>query len=78
MLFIARRDTGHWENLVLYFKESKKVEIIVNKGGPQIGLSAVIGSPRSPKSTHRVHTFTIESLLHDLHVIFGIFKIGGH
>ena len=50
----------------------------LHKGGPQIGLSAVIGSPRSPQSTYRVHTLTIESLLHDLHVIFGIFKIGGH
>ena len=48
------------------------------KGGPQIGLSAVIESPRSPQSTYRVHTLTIESLLHDLHVIFGIFQIGGH
>ena len=53
-------------------------EVRMAKGGPQIGLSAVIASPRSPQSTYRVHTLTMESLLHGLHVIFGIFKIGGH
>ena len=65
--------------VIAHFKVSAKGDSrIQQNGGPQIGLSAVIESPRSHQGTYRIHILTIASLLTDLHVIFGIFKIGCH